>query len=227
MTKRMARTGLFAGVLAVVIVCAVMVASQTAYADGANGTIKWGKKMTVSKAVYCADIDMGSKFKGAKKVTLKSSNKKVLKPMGYYSEVKALLADIGKKGTTTLTVKIKTKKGTKTYKGKLKVVAYKNPVSKFKLGSKDLAKKFKSDTYYDYNESKKKTKVSIKAKKGWKVKKITYGYWSTSKDKWVEKKLKNNSSFTLKEDGGQLVVYLYKKSNNQTETLIVTPVLEN
>lgn len=220
MTKRMARTGLFAGVLAMILVCAVMIMSQAVYADGPDGEIKYGKKMTISKASHYAIIEMGSKVKGAKKVTVTSSNKKVIKPDAEMtSYIKEPVVQVGKKGTATVKIKVKTKKGTKTYKGKIKVIAYKNPMKKVKLGGKDITKKFKSSLYYSYTGEPGKTKFSIKPAKGWKVKVIRY--YRVSGDSAKSKKIKNNSTITWKQNDW-VVFYMYNKSKNLTESYMIS-----
>lgn len=223
MKRTMTRTGLSAAVLGVVLACAMLLMAQTVYADSPTGVtptgvIKWGKKMTVSTEAYGAIVDMGSKVKGAKSITIKSSNKKVATNIkDYTDEMKVPVLNIEGKGTTNLTIKVKTKKGTKTYKGKLKVVKYKNPIKKFKLSGKNVAKKFKKYPFGDYTVKSKKSKLVIKPNKGWKVKKIEHVYGYSGKFH----KVKNNSTIKWK-DSGMLYITMYNKSKNQTETLFLS-----
>ncbi len=225
MTRTAKRTGIVAAVFAVIIACALLIATQTAYADGANGEIKYGKKMTVSNKVYSATINLGSKDNGAKDITIKSSKKKVAGPSYYDKSQNYLMLMINKKGTTKLTFKVKKKSGTKTYKGTLKVIAYKNPVKKLTLGGKNITKKFKNDTYYAFQPSDKaKEKIVVKAAKGWKVKKITHSYMNNSFTKFYQKKVKNGGTVKwAKNDSDTVTVTMYNKSRNQTELLMISP----
>lgn len=222
MSRRMARTGIFAGVLAVVIACAVLIMSQAVYADGADVTLKYGKKAVVSTGIYVGMIDMGSKAKGVKKITMTSSNKKVAKPINGIASADFPYPHFqcGKAGTTTLKIKIKKKSGTKTYKMKLKVVKYKNPVAKFKLSGKNYAKKFKKSIYADVQRPNAKDKVAVKAAKGWKIKKIVHFY--VSGDKYIEKKIKNGSKVKWKTDFDSIMVTLVNKKKGLTENITLS-----
>ena len=91
------------------------------------------------------------------------------------------VAEVLNKGSYGLTVKVK-KAGTSTisfkYAGKklsTTIVAYnwKNPCKSFKVGSKNLTSKFNRSRIYNWNKQKKqwKAKISLKANKGWKLKK--------------------------------------------------------
>ena len=222
MTRTAKRTGIFAAVFAVIIACALLIATQTSYADGYAGTMKYGKKITVSIQNSVVMVDFGKKAKGAKDITVTSSNKKVAKGLGFNKEEKQLALEIKKKGTAKLTFKIKTKSGTKTYKATLKAVAYKNPAKKITLGGKNITKKFKSHVYYDYKLKGKKAKISIKGNKGWKVKTIVHTYYTDDFTNYHVKKVKNGGTIKwAKNDSDTVIVTMYNKSKNQTESLLI------
>lgn len=216
MTKRLMKSSLFLGVLAAVIACSMMIA----YADGPDGSAVYGKKITISKASHYVLIDMGKKGNGAKKVTVKSSNKNVLKPDNSMTEyIKAPVFKLGKKGTATVTIKIKTKKGTKTYKSKVKVVAYKNPVKNVMLGDTNLADKFKSKTYFSgYAPVLEEEKIEVKPVSGWKVKSITQMYFNG--DDFINTKIKNGGSIKWQGDD-RILVTMKNEAKNQIEELII------
>lgn len=221
MTKKFIKSGLFVSVLAVLIACSAMFV----YADGPDGSAVYGKKITISKASYYVLIDMGKKGNGAKKVTIKSSNNKVLKPdNSMTSYIKAPVFKVGKKGSANITIKIKNKSGTKTYKSKVKVVAYKNPVKSVMLGETNLAKKFKSKTYFSgYSPASNSEKINIKPASGWKVKSIVQMYFDG--DDFKDKKIKNGGTIKWRGDD-RIIVTLKNASKNQIEELIIDQEVE-
>lgn len=216
MTKKLMSTGLFIGVLATVIACSAFFA----YADGPDGSAVYGKKITISKASHYVLIDMGKKGNGAKKVTVKSSNKKVLKPDNSMTEyIKAPVFKIGKKGTATATIKIKTKSGTKTYKSKVKVVAYKSPVKSVVLGETNLADKFKSKTYFSsYSPASEEEKIVIKSANDWKVKTIMQMYFED--DGFQNTKIKNGGNIKWHGDD-RIIITMKNEAKNQIEELVI------
>lgn len=89
-----------------------------------------------------------------------------------------------------------TGKSGKVYTMNLTVVKYSNPVKKFKIGSKNLASKFKKSNTGWYSIKKtQKQKISIKPQKGWEIVDIDYSDYNLKKP---VKKIKNNKRITLK-----------------------------
>ena len=223
MSKKKVSKRLFAAMLATVVMVAMIMVPQAAYADGADTYCSFGKKMTVSKSSedLLVMINMGKRLNGAKSVTVKSSNKKVCSYIADFPEAKALFVSVGKKGTAKLTIKVTTSKGTKTYKGKLKVVAFKSPVKKATLGGKSITKGFKKkngDIIY-YGSMTAKSNLNIKPKKGWKVKSVKF----FSGGKGITKKNKSNYTIDWSKCEDSVVVTMYKKSKKQTEYFFIIP----
>lgn len=215
----MKRKNVLSLMIALSLIFSMLLVPQTAFADGTDGYAKYGKKMTVSTQTNYVEIDMGKKDNGAKKITVTSSKKSVAKAAtGYIKYLKVPVVEIKKKGTTKLTIKIKKGSSTKTYKSTLKVVAYKNPIKKIKIGDSVITSKFNKATYCEYTNKETKEKVSIKAKSGWKVKKIEHGYWSG--DDYKIKTVKNFSNVKWTGDDA-LYVTMFNKSRNQYETFMV------
>lgn len=136
----------------------------------------------------------------AKITNLKSSNSKVAKvtlnkwPNGYYS----ISLDIRKAGVTNISFQY----NGKTLKQKVTVVQYKNPCQSFKIGKKDYKKYFQKSGNYQFCSQKKDLTgtISIKPKKGWKLKKLELWHVSSSsmgRGVTSTKKIKNNSKVTV------------------------------
>ena len=220
--RNIARLGLWC--IALCLAAAVILIPQTekAMAAPVNKTA-YQKNLTISNADKYIEIDMGKKAKGAKKITVKSSKKSVLKPASGW---KSVYTNVNKKGKATLTIKVKKKSGTKTYKCKVKVVKYKKPVTKFALGARNYAGSFSKGTYGMIRNTAASAKLSVKAAKGWKVKKIKYtaSAYNKASRKYtkISKTLKNNSNVSLKTAAGwsqQIAVTVYNKKQKLTETL--------
>ena len=82
--------------------------------------VKYASSIVISKGNPSVYVDLGKKWNQNKKLTVKSSNNKVVKALdtGYP------VVDLMKAGKATVTFKT----GGKTYKMKFKVLAYKNPL---------------------------------------------------------------------------------------------------
>lgn len=99
-----------------------------------------------------------------------------------------------KKGKTKATITIKYGKNLKkTAKLKLniKVNKYTNPCASLKIGKKNFSSGLKKDIFLYVGKQSGKVKLSVKAKKGWKVAGIEA--WDMNAEKY--KKLKNNKKF--------------------------------
>ena len=221
-----ARLGLWC--IALCLAAAVILIPQTekALASPVNKTA-YHKNLTISDADKYIEIDMGKKAKGAKKITVKSSKKSVIKPSaGEKDFYRSAYINVNKTGKATLTIKVKKKSGTKTYKCKVKVVKYKKPVTKFALGARNYAGSYSKGTYGMIRNTAASAKLSVKAAKGWKIKKIKYTASAYNKDSRkytkISKTLKNNKSVSLKTAAGwsqQIAVTVYNKKQKLTETL--------
>ena len=118
-------------------------------------SIKYAKSVTISygKIEYAFKVNMGSKTKGAKTVTISSSNSKVVWPSTDAAKYEKWVVFVPEKpGKAVLTIKVKKGSGTKTYKMNITV---KQP-KKYKVTFNPNGGKFKSG---------KKTKMVISGSK--------------------------------------------------------------
>ena len=206
----------FAVIVMVVVAIAMLMPAltQEARADDFN-TAKYKKKVTVYKDYVPVWLNMGSKVKGAKKMTAKSSSTSVVKINKYALDDRMVVFDTKKKGKATVTIKIKKKSGTRTYKCKVKVVGYSTPAKSVKVAKKSYTKKFKKKTkYFTRKPESKKEKVIVQCKSGWAVK-IRH-VWYT--DDFHTKTVKNGSNVTYRQNAEfeYISFTFYNKSRNYT-----------
>ena len=158
-------TRVVVAVVAAVATCAVAgVMAQTANADAL--TTYSMKEFKGTFTVYQSTDDNWFNVTGSKKFSaLKSSKKSVAKVEKDGS--KKLMVTVKKPGTTKISFKYGGKKKTV----KMVVKKYTCPVKTFKIGSKNLTKKYKKTDLYDTTATY-TGKLKVKAKSGWKVGKI-------------------------------------------------------
>ena len=133
-------------------------------------------------------IYINNSVEGKEPTNLKNSNPDVVEVLNKGSY--GLMVRVKKAGTSTISF---------TYAGKklaTTITAYnwKNPCKSFKVGNKDFTSKFNKSRIYNWNRQKSqwKAKISLKANKGWKLKKIQYTFDG------VKTTVKNNSVVTFK-----------------------------
>lgn len=158
-----------------------------ATANAQERTIKYKQNLVLSKEnTFASNLLFPEKVKSCT-----STNKNILNP-----DMVALGEKSGKIYTINLTV-----------------VKYSNPVSKFKINSKNYASKFKKSSMPALTSSGKQ-KISIKAKKGWKVVDLHYTFYNYS-GKIKTKKFKNNRSVNIsKKYSGFIDATLKNKKTN-------------
>ena len=142
---------------------------------------------------------------------LKNSNPNVVEVLNKGSY--GLTVNVKKAGTSTISFKYAGKKLSTI------ITAYnwKNPCKFFKVGNKNLTSKFNKSRVYNWNKQKKqwKAKISLKANKGWKLKKIQYLYDG------VKTTVKNNSVVTFKGDcTGSSLSALFVQDKNGIQTWV-------
>ena len=141
---------------------------------------------------------------------VKSSNKKVGTVVTKKAEYGDTANDISvylklkKTGKTTVTYKVKENGKTKSYKTKLVVYKYKNPFKTLKVGKVNYKSDFKGCDYSTRESS--KGKITVKVKKGWKVKGI---YARSAGSKW--KKLKKNATVDIAKKHSVMISLKNKK----------------
>ena len=194
-------------------------------ADGGFITKKYAKKVTVSTGWKYYHIDMRSKLKGAKKITIKSSKKavaKVDKSVKKYGP----MVQVKKPGTAKITTTVKKGKKTKKYTTKLKVVKYQNPFKSATLAGKSFKGLYKKGISASEYFGEVQGKMVIKPRKGWKVKKIREEITVYDDNGDVDTKfrtIKNNSTTINLADGNEhaFVITMYKKKANLTEQIFL------
>ena len=124
-----------------------------------------------------------------------------------------------KPGTTTISYKMS---NGKSYSFVLKAIKYANPVKKLKIGDRNYASKVRSDDWKGINKEYLVGKVSVKAKPGWALKKITVEkYNSKSPTNYTAKKVKNNKKLTKNSKVKYLHVTFKNKKSKVVQTVTV------
>lgn len=139
------------------------------------------------------------------KVKLSNKNVAKIKYKGNWD----FTVELKKAGTTTITY---TYKG-KTYKHKLVVNKYTNPMKSFKVGSTEYKTKFKKTPICNVKSKISGKKVKVKAASGWKISEILV---STTNG---EKRVKNG--YKLKKGESYVTVVLKNKKKGTTEAVSV------
>ena len=183
-----------------------------------NIAVFFDKKMVVS-TISCLYYIFPDKYKVGEQVKYSSSNKKVVDFHGNGM-------DIGRPGKATvkLTTTVNGKK--KVYRGKIRVVKYRNPFKSLKIGGKSLEKTLDDTIISSVKVKHGKVRVKIRPEKNWKVKRIDVQKAISSKSdfKVTEKRIKNGDSFNFKKSTGsrsvdyQVIINMYNKKTGLTET---------
>ena len=159
---------------------------------------------------------MGSRLKGASKVTATSSKSSVVEAaVNKYSDKYYIQLGTKKKGTSNITIKVQKAGKVKTYKTKVTVQKYSNPAKTFKVGSKNYAGGFKKLLqYHNVKFPAGKAKVSVKANSGWKINNITVSSYGASN---YSKVIKNNSTFDFSKLSGIRKSIVVSFTNTKTK----------
>lgn len=171
--------------------------------------------------------------------SMKSSNSKVV-TISKTDTVGASGATIYLTAKKAGTATVSFKSGGKTYKIKVTVAKYKNPVSSITIGSTKIAKgKFKNAATYSVKYSKfanKKVKVTVELKKGWSIKEtekakfssdgevtlVTGTYLEYARSTWQKSDLfKNGKKVTVK-GGVGFCIYATAVNNSTGQEEIIT-----
>lgn len=166
---------------------------------------------SVTYNLYKGQVGFGSVWvrnpvTNAKITGLKNSNSKVIEVTASedasYPHLEIKLVGEG-------TTKISFQYAGKTLTQKITVRKYKNPCKLLKIGKTNYAKCFNKSGHYNHNKRTKNVtgKITIKPKKGWKLKKIeVFNIFDGVK------KVKNNSKVTLSIKGTGTGLYAYFKN---------------
>lgn len=187
------------------IVTDFVVAPVTAQAAG---TLKFHKSIALMKGDEIGHVIRNS-VRSDKVLELKSSKPSVVsvKKMPFRDDY-TITMKAKKTGTSIVSFKVKRKNGkTYSFKSKVTVHNYTNPLSVCKFGKKDYKKSFDKKTMVPVAKGyPKKAKVSITAKKGYKIDAIYYSEHGTGK----QRKIKNGSTVTM--DGSHYLQIMYKNT---------------
>ena len=187
------------------IVTDLAVAPVTAQAAG---TLKFHKSIALMKGDEIGHVIRNS-VRSDKVLGLKSSNTSVVsvKKMPFLDDYTITLK-AKKTGTSIVSFKVKRKNGkTYSFKSKVTVHNYTNPLSVCKFGKKDYKKSFDKKTMVPVAKGyPQKAKVCVTAKKGYKIDAIYYSEHGTGK----QRKIKNGSTVTM--DGSHYLQIMYKNT---------------
>ena len=174
----------------------------------AAGTLKFHKSIALMKGDEIGHV-IRNTVRSDKVLGLKSSKPSVVsvKKMPFRDDY-TITMKAKKAGTSTVSFKVKRKNGkTYSFKSKVTVHNYTNPLSVCKFGRKDYKKSFDKKTMVPVAKGyPKKAKVSITAKKGYKIDAIYYSEHGTGK----QRKIKNGSTVTM--DGSHYLQIMYKNT---------------
>lgn len=188
------------------IVTDLAVAPVTAQAAG---TLKFHKSIALMKGDEIGHVIRNS-VRSDKVLELKSSKPSVVsvKKMPFRDDY-TITMKAKKTGTSIVSFKVKRKNGkTYSFKSKVTVHNYTNPLSVCKFGKKDYKKSFDKKTMVPVAKGyPKRAKVCITAKKGYKIDAIYYSEHGTGK----QRKIKNGSTVTM--DGSHYLQILYKNTS--------------
>lgn len=161
----------------------------------AAGTLKFAKSITMLKGNQIGYGIMNS-VKSDKILNLKCSNTNVatVKKEKFIDDY-TITIKAKKQGTTTVSFTVKRKNGKKySFKSKVSVFNYTNPLSKCTFGKTDYSKQFdKGDHYFASFGTAKKGKINIAVKKGYKLDSLYFCEYGTG----ARKKIKSGSTITL------------------------------
>ena len=174
----------------------------------AAGTLKFHKSIALMKGDEIGHVIRNS-VRSDKVLELKSSKPSVVsvKKMPFRDDY-TITMKAKKTGTSIVSFKVKRKNGkTYSFKSKVTVHNYTNPLNVCKFGRKDYKKSFDKKTMVPVAKGyPKKAKVSITAKKGYKIDAIYYSEHGTGK----QRKIKNGSTVTM--DGSHYLQIMYKNT---------------
>ena len=174
------------------IVTDLAVAPVTAQAAG---TLKFHKSIALMKGEEIGYVIINS-VRSDKVLGLKASNTSVVsvKKMPFLDDY-TLTLKAKKTGTSIISFKVKRKNGkTYSFKSKVTVHNYTNPLNVCKFGRKDYKKSFDKKTMVPVAKGySRKAKVCITAKKGYKIVAIYYSEHGTGR----QRKIKNGSTVIL------------------------------
>ena len=174
----------------------------------AAGTLKFHKSIALMKGDEIGHVIRNS-VRSDKVLELKSSKPSVVsvKKMPFRDDY-TITMKAKKTGTSIVSFKVKRKNGKiYSFKSKVTVHNYTNPLSVCKFGKKDYKKSFDKKTMVPVAKGyHKKAKVSITAKKGYKIDAIYYSEHGTGK----QRKIKNGSTVTM--DGSHYLQIMYKNT---------------
>ena len=122
-----------------------------------------------------------------------------------------------KAGTSTIKVTVKTGRILTTFTSNLTVYKWSNPVSSYKIGSKQLKSKFKNTNVYNYKLGNKRTlDFNVKAKTGWKITSFTYYDKNGNSKSYL-----NSTKQIMPEKGGSVQINFTSQKTGLIENVVV------
>lgn len=189
----------------------------------AAGTLKFAKSITLMRENGTDGTEtygIMNSVKSDKILNLKSSNKSVatVKNVQFRGDHSIVIKG-NKQGTTTVSFTVQRKNGKKySFKSKVSVFNYTNPLSKCTFGKTDYRKTFDKENnhFISLGDTAKKGKINVDMKKGYKLEGLYFCEFGTG----ARKKIKNGSTITL--DSLHYLEIDYKNiSKNYSYTMIL------
>ena len=190
-------------IMAFAVAFSMIIIPQTlaVHADGSTGQPVNYTTKTATLATGYYNVNLGKRYNSSKdKIRVSTSNKRVVA----IEDKSDPSIQLKKPGKATVTFTVYKKSGAKkSYKMKIKAVKYQNPFKSVKIGSKEYRSKFKNDVEYELEMGSGKYKVSVVPAKGWKIEKITHGWYGLDEnDEFdfsnpIEKKIKNKGTISI------------------------------
>lgn len=174
---------------------------------------------STKEAWYLGSIVFSKK---ARNVTVSSSNPRVatVKTVKQSSDTIQIMITPKKLGTTVITTKV----SGKTYKNKVAIKNYVNPISSVKLGNTTISgSKFNKKDAYNFKFSKfsgKKTAFSLKLKSGWYLNGVTEKISNSNNLNYLDPDIK---TFKVRSKKGSysLILNFYNEKQHSNENVVL------
>lgn len=122
-----------------------------------------------------------------------------------------------KAGTSTVKVTVKTGRTLTTFTSNLTVYKWSNPVSSYKIGSKQFKNKFKNTNVYNYKLGNNRTlDFNVKAKTGWKITSFTYYDKNGNSKSYL-----NSTKQIMPEKGGSVQINFTSQKTGLIENIVI------
>jgi len=156
----------------------------------------------------------------ARIVNLKSSNTSIAiaRTDGDYPSINLYFL---KPGTVEISFQVKQGGSTYDFKESYTVRKMTNPCKSFKVGGREYSAKIWKSKDYTILSTKKKMKVSIKSKKGWKLKNIRLNIWNDTYAYYLKKQIKNGQTINLRGKNAKISAAFEHKETGEVISMVL------